>query len=1194
MYLSELALHGFKSFAESTDLQFAPGVTAIVGPNGCGKSNIVDAVRWVIGEQRPTALRSEKMENVIFNGTAERRALGMAEVALTVENNRGVLPTEYAEITIGRRLFRDGTSEYLMNGTQCRLKDIRNLFMDTGMGADAYSVIELGMVDEILSDNNEDRRRLFEEAAGITKYKLRRRQSLRKLDSTQADLTRLGDLTGEIAGKVRRLKRQAEKAATFREVEKQLRAGELLLARAEHARLSAQRRRLQQELSKAQRDVETQTAAQSEAEQRITRLRGTLDEQEGALAARREALQERRAEVRRLEADQRLQHERLQTARRDRRRALETEEEAAARRADLEQTQQRLAEDAAASAPALEEAEAALDEAREVRETAAADAEDQRAALRTLRQEQAEADAAHAKRQRARDRLASRIDLLEDEQERIDAQLATLEENAATLGARAEEGATAQREADAALHEARAELHEAEETRAQQQDALDAATEKKRRLERRLDAAEAEVQLLESLVASYDAFSDAVQFLAAAAEEADAPLPGALLTVADVLSCDEADRLALNAALGDLAGCVVVRSRAEARAAVELLRREDKGQATFVVLEALPDLASSDGAPPDSPDGATPLRAAVRPAEPSYAPLADVLLAGCYLAGTLDEAEAAAQKAEGGARVYARTGEWAGAQSFVRGGSRQTTPSPAASRLGRREQLEEARRVLDQMTEAYEAQQEAVRAQQQALEAVPHEVRRTAVRAAEQTLSEAEKEAERARYEHDALVERREEFQRRLHTLADDLAADRAEATALHEKTEEADKQRADLHARRAAAEEAFQDCEAEHRAAQERFGEASVRAVETRNRVENLRRDAERTRQHLQDLDDQAEARARELKLLEETIEATQDRQAELQQEIDALREARDAHEDAALEAQHALATTKAAIAETESTLRGLRQSREERMRQENQRAVRLAEVKTRLTDLTESTREDFTLDLTEQPPPPEDFDEDAARREVIGLRKKKQGLGSVNPLALEEYEEEKERLDFLTEQQADLQQAEDTLLQTISEINETAAARFAETFEAIQRSFTGLFERLFGEGAKARLQLEDESDPLESTIEIVAQPRGKKPSVLSQLSSGEKTLTAIALLFAIYLVKPSPFCILDEVDAPLDDANVARFMNLIRDFVDETQFILVTHNQRTMALADRMYGITMQEQGISKLVGVEFDEAAALVGAA
>ena len=352
----------------------------------------------------------------------------MAEVALTVENNRGVLPTEYAEVTIGRRLFRDGTSEYLMNGTQCRLKDIRDLFMDTGMGADAYSVIELGMIDEILSDSTEDRRRLFEEAAGITKYKLRRRQSLRKLDSTQADLTRLHDLTDEIAGKVRRLKRQAEKAATFREVEETLHTQELLLARAEHARLTAQRRGLQQELNEAQRDVETQTTAQSEAEQRITRLRATLDEQEQALQERREALQERRDEVRRLEAEQRLQHERLQTARRDRRRALEAEEEAAARRTDLEQAQQRLEEEAAASAPALEAAEAALDEARAAREAAAGEAEDQRAALHTLRQQLADADVAHAKRQRARDRLASRIDLLEDEQARTDAQLAALEE----------------------------------------------------------------------------------------------------------------------------------------------------------------------------------------------------------------------------------------------------------------------------------------------------------------------------------------------------------------------------------------------------------------------------------------------------------------------------------------------------------------------------------------------------------------------------------------------------------------------------------------------------------------------------------------------------------------------------------------------------------------------------------------------
>ncbi|RMH51632.1 MAG: chromosome segregation protein SMC, partial [Bacteroidetes bacterium] len=436
MYLSKLELHGFKSFADRTVLHFAPGTTAVVGPNGCGKSNIVDAVRWVIGEQRARVLRSEKMENVIFNGTARRRPLGMAEVQLTIENTRGVLPTEYTEVTIGRRLFRSGESEYLLNGAPCRLKDITDLFMDTGMGAGAYSVIELKMIDEILSENAQDQRRLFEEAAGITRYKLRRRQTLAKLDSTQADLTRLRDLTDEIGKQVRSLKRQADKAARYQEYRTRLRQLELALAQLEYDRLTRRQETLHAEIATLRQQNDTETSRLDEAETRLAALTRELGEREQALAAAQAHLQTHLDALRALEAERQLWQERMETALRERDRTRREAEQDAERRTHLEATLDRLSREIAGAEPEMTAAEEALDAARATRDRLQAAADALRERLLTLRQQVQAAEDARAERRRALDRLTSRLDLQTQERARLREEQASLQQQAAALDER--------------------------------------------------------------------------------------------------------------------------------------------------------------------------------------------------------------------------------------------------------------------------------------------------------------------------------------------------------------------------------------------------------------------------------------------------------------------------------------------------------------------------------------------------------------------------------------------------------------------------------------------------------------------------------------------------------------------------------------------------------------------------------------
>jgi len=1186
MYLSKLDLHGFKSFADETTLTFDPGVTAIVGPNGCGKSNIVDAVRWVIGEQRPTVLRSEKMENVIFNGTADRKPLGMSEVELTIENNRGILPTEYSEVTIGRRLFRDGKSEYLMNGTQCRLKDITDLFMDTGMGADAYSVIELKMIDELLSGSTEDRRRMFEEAAGITRYKMRRKQALRKLDNTQTDLNRIRDLTDEISTQVDRLKRQAEKAKQYNEAEYELHRLELLLAQVEIRRLREKQADLQE---KRQTQAERAEALQTEeetAEERLTELRSTLEERETTLQERREALQEHRSRVSELEAEQRLQRERLNRARRDRERAQQAQEEAAERREELSERRAELEAALQQARPALEEVEQKLDDARQERDDAKSAAEELRSRVREHRQQAQTAEDEQSKRRRTLDRLTNRRELLEEERDRARTQIDALQTDANELKTRVEQAESKRESAQTALEEAHDALEEAEAEREARAFDLDEAEERLRELERQRDAAAAEVDLLEGLVSSYDEFSDAVQFLASDGPWAD------LTTVADVLACDEEVRVALDAALGDLASCVVVKTDADARQAVARLRETENGQATFLVLDRLPTNGSLSQAGADA-NRATPFREQVRTTSDAHAALADVLLRDCYLADSLDAAQEAAEQIDGPARIFAPTGEWVDARGVLKGGSQKTSASPVASRLGRREQLERAREELDALQIRCDEQEVEVADARAALEAVDLAPYQERVREAEDELSRADKRLERARYERESIGERHDELQQRLDETTSELDGLEERIDTLREAVSEGEDEVERLRQERADAEAALDDAEEREREAADAFSDANVAAVEARNRVDNLERDLERTTERLDDLDRRSEERADELEALADTIEEVLDEQTKLGEQIDALREKRADLDAAVDDAETALQETKTAIDEVEDDLRRIRRQREEATKAENKAAVRLAEIDTRMQDLLDSVREDYERDLTDDPVSvPDDFDESDAQSRVKSLRGQINALGNVNPLALEEYEEEKERLDFLLEQKEDLEDAEETLLETIEEINATAAERFFETFDEIKDSFSKIFTDLFGEGASAKLQLEDRDDPLDSAIEIIAQPRGKRPVTLEQLSSGEKTLTAIALLFSIYLVKPSPFCILDEVDAPLDDANVERFMNLVRRFEEDTQFILVTHNQRTMALADRMYGVTMEEQGISKLVGVEFDEAVEMAG--
>lgn len=1167
MYLKELHVHGFKSFYNKTHVEFSPGITSIVGPNGCGKSNVIDAVRWVLGEQRARILRSEKMDNVIFNGTQSRKALGLAEVSLVIENTKNVLPTEYTEVTVTRRLYRSGESEYLLNNVPCRLKDIVDLFMDTGMGAGAYSVIELKMVEEILSENADERRRLFEEAAGITKYKIRRKQALSKLESTRQDLTRVKDITEELEKRVRSLANQAAKARRFKEYQERLVFLEQQLLERERQQLEAQLHALDTELNKLQSGRSAQDAQVALQEAELEQKRVDLIGKEQILAEKQQDLNAFLEASRKVETDLRLSIERQQSAQHN---LLRLQREAD----DTERRKGQLLTQQATLTQQIEQIEVELSERKTETSQLKARQEETRLEADEARKHFQESDQTERQNTRllnekrnASERIKQKIELYEIEKVRLER-----EKSEGVDGAERNEAlahlANAIQEAQNQTQQHKDTLLETENRLAHLNQSLAQLNEQLRDAERKKEAAITESKLLESLVSSYEEFSDTIQYLVKNATWSKSKPQ----TVADVLNVSGDLHDALEAGLGDLAACFVVQDLQEAQTAIQQLEQSQKGQASFFLLNRIPEVTVKKGS-----------LAEVVETETSFRPLANLLLGNVLLAENLAEAEKQATNLH--SKFVTKSGAWADGRGLLFGGSAKKTKTIEA-RTQRRQQLE----AVLQVRADYSAQVEQLLSQIQELRNAIQQIELAPLKQnAEQgqrKVQDLEKQRAQLAYEAQVIQKRQSELQNRLGEINQYLFDDKSQVEVLHHEVQAAEEAHKLADAAKQRAEIKVRETELLAREASTTFNEANIRYIQQQNALQNTRQEAQRLTDELHRLDKRVGFRAQELEQQNTALVAAEVQQSQLKSQIETRNHEQHALQEAVQSIQTAVMQQRATISEAENQLRTTRSERDAAMRQETQLAVQQASTSTKLEEIWGRIREQFPEDETDfHIELLADFDEGGAKPEVEELKRKIKGLGAVNALALEAYEEEKERLDFQTEQQKDLEVAESLLLETILEINQTAARKFDETFSQINTYFTQLFAKLFNEGDTAQLLMTSE-DPLEAQIQIIAKPRGKKPSSISQLSGGEKTLTAIALLFAIYLVKPSPFCILDEVDAPLDDANVGRFMELIRSFADSTQFILVTHNKLTMEAADRMYGITMAEQGVSQVVGVSFDK--------
>jgi chromosome segregation protein len=1150
MKLTKLELSGFKSFADTVTLNFEDGVTAIVGPNGCGKSNVSDAVRWVLGEQSARLLRGGKMEDVIFQGAAGRRPVNVCEVSLYFDNSSGELPTPYTEVVISRRLSRSGQSDYLLNRAPVRLRDIHDLLRGTGLGSDAGVVIEAKLIDLLLSDRADERRSLFEEAAGIGLYRDRRHATARRLEETGGDLQRLEDLIAEVGSQIRSLARQKGKAQRHQQLTEEKFGVTIALAQRQLAKLA------EDAVTFERRHAEL-TEQLPAARERLTTCEGSRETaaQERAVAERHRAtvvddLAEARLELGKLEGDLAVAAERLANAAQRRQRA-QTE------RHDLElrAQQAQLDLETAGEESTVAEGEHArirleLDGRTEAEQEGRTRVATHREAVRNI--EHALQGHAEQQRQLEGERTAldgetsslhERITQEESHQAKLAADRQSTGEKLTEARAVADRHIEESRRAAATAEQARLRLRETRDREARE-------TAERRTLEEDLATLTARQSALEALERDRVGIAPAAAALLARRDEYG---EGVIGTLADVIGVDGDQADLAEQLLGEFVHAVLVRDEATVRRIRAWHEQEHPG--TLILLPVEPG--------PEQHGGEIDSRLQVQP------------VAHGWVAALVGGSQ---PLADGGRGVRRRNGSiWL------------TGPASTTGPLQRRAELNALAGRITDATAAFETADGRRTATREELAQLEVEATESEQHAA--TLRETERQAIAAREDLARRVgnldRELQELEGQLARLHDRLTRATARRDEVNQLLENGTTARLELDEQLVAGRARLGELEGEQEVAREARSEWQVQEAHIAARLRSARETAERAARVITESQAGIAARTEELARLDADATELEARRADWQGGRDERASALMALETAAGEAAGTLEGASTRLDEAERQLAQARHLVEELSEEHHGLAVGVTEAKAERRRVVERVETEWKRPFEElvEAAPPVEADLETLTEEAERITSALEAIGIVNPLAMEEWTEESKRLTFLQTQRDDLVAARQTLLQAIREIDGTAKALFLETFTAVRSNFVNVFQTLFG-GGECDLRLSDTDDPLEAEIEIHAAPRGKRTQRIHLLSSGERTLVAASLLFSIYLTKPSPFCLMDEVDAPLDDANVGRFLRLLDEFKEQTQFLVITHNPRTMQAADSVYGVTMQEPGVSTIVGVRLGE--------
>jgi chromosome segregation protein len=1178
MQLTKLEIKGFKSFGDKITINFNEGVTAIVGPNGCGKSNVVDSIRWVLGEQSTRMLRSEKMDNVIFNGTKSRKPANLAEVSLTFDNTRNILPTDYSQVTLTRKLYRSGDSEYRLNDVQCRLKDITDLFLDTGVGSDSYAIIELRMIEEIISNKEGSRRNLFEEASGISKYKLRKKQTFNKLKETEADLERVEDLLFEIQKNLKMLENQAKKTERYYRLKDEYKTLSIKLASFKIAAFGTSLATIEEQELKQREEKSIFVTQMDTLEAGLQQEKLDSITKEKNLSIQQKATNEFVAKIRAYESEKKIKNEQLKFQ--------QDKESRLAEELDRDRNQ---LNHVLYNIKRLNEEKAQEEENLDTINTKVADlklmVDELRLQQSSARNSLNELVSANNNLQNQAYKAEKDIDILQIQEQALEQESQRNMEDATNkkveLSHFNEVVAELQGRTEALQAEYEQEAKREEELQ-EQIATIDADAEKVKETiiteSRKLDAKQNEYNLTKSLVDNLEGFPESIRFLKNNNEWAkNAPL------FSDVLFCREQYRVAIENYLEPLMNHYVVDTYDEAIKAVNLLSNASRGRAQFFILS---NYAEPDSLPfkEEAAGGRIPALSVVE-VEKKYQPLVDHLLKNVYLVN--DESDLSNAQLTEGLVLIAQSGKFNKTRYTMAGGS---VGLFEGKRIGRAKNLENLAKEIKKLeVELFEFKTRSNELQAQSV----------SLKAAGKAQELLQKQAELNRLNTELITvkTRQEQYEtfienslNRKDDIAKKIAGIKEEMATLQPLLIEL-KERKEIQAELLTEKQTeFNELNEMVTVQSNAYNQENIRFHQQQNKVSGLNKDLDYRFTQQDSLESRIKKNAAEL---EEVKVAIQENLQQSDNSDDGLLEMysqKEELEKATQEAEQEYYKLRGKITETEDAIGALRRKKDQAEVIENELKDQRNSLRIELNALKERLSVEFNVDINDLPETEiaGDENEEQLRQRTDKLKNQLDDFGAINPMAVEAYNEMNERYEFIQNQKKDLGEAKASLMATIQEIDDTAREKFMYAFTQVRENFIKVFRSLFNEEDSCDLILLNPEHPLESDIDIIAKPKGKRPLSINQLSGGEKTLTATAILFSLYLLKPAPFCIFDEVDAPLDDTNIDKFNNIIRKFSQESQFIIVSHNKRTIASTDVIYGVTMVEQGISRVVPVDLRELA------
>jgi chromosome segregation protein len=1173
--LKSLEIKGFKSFADKTLVNFDENITGIVGPNGCGKSNIVDSIRWVIGEQKISHLRSENLESLVFNGSKTRSASGLAEVTLTFENTRNLLPIEFNTVTITRKFYKSGESEYRLNDVQCRLKDIQNLFMDTGISTDSYAIIELGMVDDLIKDKEGSRRRMLEQAAGISIYKTRKREARLKLDATEQDLARIEDLLFEINNQLKFLESQAKKAEKYYEIKKDYRQISIELAKAALEGFNLMYKELNEQ-QEAEMDRKIKIDAEvAHGEAALEQERFEFIGKEKELQTMQHGFNDLVQIVRTRENDKNLAAQRLEHLK-EKEASLKDflqksegqikgiEESIGFTRVQIEEEEKVF--DGLHSQ--LERFRNEIDQKRKILDEKRSVVNILRADFQQTQRSQFEAEKKVAVADTSIQNLQRAIQQIEDEKSQRDFQRKQLADE---LFLKEKELKIKQTD----LVQLQQHHEYTKDQILQTQAILDELRNELAEEARKLDAKKNEHDLLKSLIDSMEGYPESVKFLHNNPNwNHTAPI------LSDIIYVKEEYRTALENVLEPYLNYYVVNNLEEGLQAVHLLDENKKGKANFFLLDKIwsRDLNNyQDSEEIDKLEGAVHALTVID-VEEKYKKLAEYLLGNVFVA----DDEKALQNSNGFV-VIEKSGKYVKGKYSLTGGS---VGLFEGKKIGRVKNLEKLLEEISSQNFVVEKLKEEIQARHNEVIAFNEDLRESAISDTEFEIQQLTNQVFSLHNKLENLHALQNQGQHRIEELNLQLQQTQSSIEGVRLELEHLNEEFHLNTNRLKDAEEAFKVEENNYNEATGQYNEFNLHVTKQQSKISALKQELEFKNNQLKDLGAQIESNTAALADTTENISQSEQLLKETEDLLVILLRNKDDEERKLNEADQAYYNLRNQLNEKESELRHKIKDREQAEHLLGEIKDKLNELKLQLAGTRERLNVEFRIQLEDilDEPRSGDVPADELQERADRMKKRLENLGEVNPTAIEAFQEMKKRYEFILEQKNDLVTAKDSLLQTIQEVEATANQKFLETFNLVRDNFQRVFKTLFTDDDQCDLILENPENLAESGIDVIAKPKGKRPTSLTQLSGGERTLTATALLFAIYLIKPAPFCILDEVDAPLDDANVGKFTNMIRQFSENSQFIIVTHNKMTMSSVDVIYGVTMQEPGVSKLVSVDF----------